>query len=180
MLDLHNSGNHSRNIFWAILRPEDQTSRNAANASKTNQGSAAEGTFPLSTDIVGLIGHASRDVCIGTSHDKEDAKVSNSVVAVEAHYRETNKGHDRVEDQDWRPSVILVAYPGRGKHENASESIWRSDQALRCANAESHAVTKYNGKKIGNGVCNGSQTSKRIVSISNRRLQHRRGSSRTH
>src|ERR1700759_4378342 len=72
-------------------RPEYQTSSNATNAAEANKRRTTESTFPLSTDVVCLVSHRSRNIRVCSSSGKENTKVAHGRAFVEPHDRETNE-----------------------------------------------------------------------------------------
>lgn len=50
----HDDRPHAWSIAWRVLAPEDQRARDAADTAESHERSAAEGTFPLSSDVVRL------------------------------------------------------------------------------------------------------------------------------
>src|SRR5688572_33400767 len=59
---------------WGVLGAEDKTARNTTDTTESNKSGTAERTLPLSANVVGLEGHDSGDVGVGTGCDEEDAK----------------------------------------------------------------------------------------------------------
>lgn len=103
---------NTRYVCRRILRPEHKTTCDATDAAKANQRGAAEGTLPLTADVVGLVGHDGGNVCVGASGDEEDAKVGNSVAGVVAQDGKADNAEKGVKGKDWRTHVVAVADPG--------------------------------------------------------------------
>ncbi|KAL8809914.1 MAG: hypothetical protein Q9200_003015, partial [Gallowayella weberi] len=110
---------------------EDSTANDAAQGSCADERSAAERTFPLASDVVRLVRQHARDVGVGSSGGKEDAKVPSAIVAVcPAHDGETNDAKHGVECNTEAPLAVLVSEPSSQDHHNASENIGGSNEAL--------------------------------------------------
>lgn len=62
--------------------PKNQTPRNTADAAKSDKRGTAEGPLPLSSYVVGLISHESRDVGISPRGGKEHAEVADRAARV--------------------------------------------------------------------------------------------------
>jgi hypothetical protein len=51
--------------------------------------------------------------------------------------------------------VVLVTSPSKGHHDEGSEDVRWSDEAVGCGGAESHSVLQNDGQEVRDGVCNG-------------------------
>jgi hypothetical protein len=103
-------------IRRSVLASKHQTPRNSSNTSETNQAGAGERSLPLTHDVVGLECEDGRDVGVDTHRGKEDAKIADFVVMVEAHQRKADQRNYRVKEHAWTPEMVLVADPGFGVH----------------------------------------------------------------
>jgi len=81
----------TRTVRWCIFCSEHQAASNATDSSKTNKRSTAESPLPLTTNVVCLIGHACRNVCVGTGGHEENAKVLYSMVFSVTLYHVSNQ-----------------------------------------------------------------------------------------
>ena len=115
---IHNAAHHSVNILRSILRSEDEASRNASDASKTSKCSAAECSFPLSSDVVRLVCHSGRYICVGSSCCDKDPKVSRGSICGEAQHGKADESNQAIEPENWRSHTVLIADPGRPVHED--------------------------------------------------------------
>lgn len=149
-----NAGVDTWVVVRRVLAPEHQTTRNTTDTAKADQSRTAEGTLPLPSDVVGLVRHGGRHVRVRSGAGKEDTKVSDANILVEPHQRETDEDENHVEDNDRSTKVPLITSPASKEHNDTGEDIWRSDQALSCANAVAHTITEDDGKEIGEGVRN--------------------------
>ena len=134
------------------MTAEDQGSGNTSDAAETDEAGGAEGSFPLTTDVVGLVGHDGRDVCVDPGCDEEDTEVAHRVLLGETHERETDEGQDTVEDDDGASDVVFVADPGGAEHDDTGERVRWGDQALRGGNAEAHPIPQDDGQEVCNGI----------------------------
>jgi hypothetical protein len=137
------------------LLPEDETTSNTTNTTHTNERRGAESAFPLSTDVVRLVGHGGGDVAVCASRGEEDAKVAHGGVLVEAHERQADEAQQHVEQNDGAAHVVLVTEVAGGVHDDAGEGVGRRDEALRCADGEAHIGLEDDGQEVGEGVGDG-------------------------
>jgi len=56
---------NARVVGWLVLRAEDKGASNATDASESDHCGGAEGTLPVATDVVGLVGHACWNAALG-------------------------------------------------------------------------------------------------------------------
>ena len=138
-----------------ILLAEDQGASNTADTTEGDKGSGAEGTLPLTADVVGLVRHGSRNVGVGASSDQENAKVADLGARREAHDGDTNDGQQGVSGDDGAADLVLVADPGAGEHDEAGEGIGGSDEALGLGDVEAHAAVQDDGQEEGQRVGDG-------------------------
>jgi hypothetical protein len=96
-------------IARGILLSEHQGPDNATHASETDERRTAECTFPVSSNVVSLIGHARGDVGVGSGADEEDAEVADADVVGPADERETGDCDDGVDDDYGTAGLVLVA-----------------------------------------------------------------------
>lgn len=138
-----------------VLLAEHQTSRNTAKTTKADESSAAEGSLPLAADVVGLEGHDSWDVAVGTGGDEEDAEVADVGISSPAHDGESDEAEEHVEEDHGTSDVILVADPGSREHDDTSKGIGRRNETLSCSNAETHVSDENDGEGVSKGVADG-------------------------
>ena len=60
--------------------------------------------------------------------------------------------------------MVLVSNPGSPEHDNARESERRRDKALRCSEAESHALAQDDGKEVCDSVRDSRDTAEEFIS----------------
>ena len=137
---------------YRVLRAEDETASDASDTAKTCQRRAAESSFPLSTNVVGLVGHRSRDIRIGARSGEENTEISDGTVLREAQNWEANQSDGAVEDNHGCSHPILVAEPGGAVHQDDCHHVRWSAEGLRCSEAEAEGVVQDDGKEEGEGV----------------------------
>jgi len=71
------------------------------------------------------------------------------------HHRQANQCKNAVGNDPWRSDVVLVTSPGEAVHDEASEDVWRRDEAVGCSWAEAHAVFEDDREEVGDSVGNG-------------------------
>lgn len=156
--NLPNSRVYPRPITRCILFSENKTTRNTTDPTESHQRSTGERPSPLSADIVSLVRQASRDICIRPGDAEENAHIAHGVRFGEAHHWESDNAEHGVENQNQASLVVSVTDPGCAEHNDAGEPVWGSDEALRLADAESHAVVQDYGEEVCDGVGDGCQT----------------------
>ena len=67
----------------------------------------------------------------------------------------TQQAETSVEDDEWRANMPLITKPCEAEHDDSSKHVWRSDQALRCTDTETHAFVQNDGKKVCNCISAG-------------------------
>lgn len=77
--DSRNSGANPWYISWLILWSENRSSTDPSDSTKRYKQSTGQCSFPLSSDIVRLVGQRSRNVGIRASCDQEDAEVAGPI-----------------------------------------------------------------------------------------------------
>lgn len=65
-------------VVWTILRAEYQRTRDPANPAEADHGRGAESSLPMTTDVIGLVGHACRNATLCTRADEEGTEVSDT------------------------------------------------------------------------------------------------------
>lgn len=101
-------GRHTRDVCWRIFTAENGGTHNTTWSSAvslmreadgglrnmvltdstcTHQCGGAKGPFPLTADVVGLVGHNARHVGVGTGRGQKDTKVPDCAVGVKADNR---------------------------------------------------------------------------------------------
>lgn len=76
-------------------------------------------------------------------------------VLVESHNRNSNDTQDHVEKDDWPTKVVLITKPTSSVHDNCGQCIGRGDEALRCADRESHVLCQNDWQEIGKCIRDG-------------------------
>lgn len=132
--------------------PEYQTSCNTTDASKANKRGAGKSTLPLSTNVVGLVTHCCRDVCVGTGRDEENTKVAGAGVAGKPHDWQADDAQEHVEGDDRSTNPEVISSITSGIHDQSAEDVWRGDEALRGSNAESHIYAEDDGKEVSQSI----------------------------
>lgn len=138
-----------------VLLTEHQTACNAAKTAKTDESSAAESSLPLAADVVGLEGHGSWDVAVGTGGDEEDTEVADVGTLGPAHDGESDEAEKHVEEDHGASDVILVADPASCEHDDTSKGIRRRNETLSCSDAETHVSDEDDGEGVSKGVADG-------------------------
>lgn len=135
-----------------VLLAEHQTTRNTAKTTKADKSGAAESSLPLAADVVGLEGHDSWDVAVGTGGDEEDAEVADVGIRSPAHDGESDEAEKHVEEDHGASDVILVTDPGSREHDNTSKGIRRRNETLSCSDTEAHVSDEDDGEGVSKGV----------------------------
>ena len=143
----HHRGNYARHIIRRVLASKDKTTSNATNATKTRQSRRAKSPLPLSTNIIRLIRHCSRDIRVRARGGEEHAKVAHAGVGVEAHDGQADDGDEGVDDDDGAAHAVPVANPGHAEHEDCGEDVGGCDEALGGGHAEAHVVAEDDGEE---------------------------------
>lgn len=138
-----------------VLLAEHQTARNTAKTTKADESSAAESSLPLTADVVGLEGHGSWDVAVGTGGDEEDTEVADVRTLGPAHDGESDEAEKHVEEDHGASDVILVADPSSCEHDDTSKGIGRRNETLSCSDAETHVSDEDDGEGVSKGVADG-------------------------
>jgi hypothetical protein len=74
------AGQDSWTIIGRVLGAEDTGANDTSDCTTTNEGSGCECSFPLTTNIVGLVSKEGRAVGIRSNGGQENAEVANSVI----------------------------------------------------------------------------------------------------
>lgn len=155
----HSAGNASVHAGLvagkSILLAEDERADNATDASEADEGSAAEGSLPLAADVVGLEGHDSGDVCVGSGGDEEDAKVADGRVRVPAHDGQADEAEDHHADDDGAADLVLVAEVAAEEDEEAGDRVGGCNETLGREGLKLEGVDEDQGQRVGQSVADG-------------------------
>lgn len=132
----------SRHIVRSVFSPEDQRSRDTSNSYResativpsqdlarltadASQAGGAKRSPPLSSDIVCLVGHDSRNGRIGSRDRDEYTDILRPWICSEPHNGYADQRYDAQEAKNRTSCSILVAVPGSTIHQNARCGIRR-------------------------------------------------------
>lgn len=141
-----------------VLLAKQQTTRDSTDAAKPDQGRAAEGPRPLSTDVVRLVRHARGDIRIAPGHGQEHARVAGDIALRKSHHRQPDDAQQGIRDEERPSHVEPVTHPGAGVHDNAGQHVGWGDETLRGAHPEAQAFHEDDGEEVGDCVGDCSQT----------------------
>jgi len=128
-------------VPWCVNWPEYTCPNDPTNSSTADEGRRRECSFPLSTNVVGLVGQESRAICVGGYGGKEDAEITNSVVLVVAQESEPKdtyallelwlkeknmqkvRTNGSIENDDGATQMPPISKVCLDKHDNGSSTI---------------------------------------------------------
>lgn len=152
-----NAGPHARLVSrQLVLLTEHQATSDTAESTESDKSGAAESSLPLTTDVVGLERHGSRDVAVGAGSDEEDTKVSNIGALGPAHNGKSDEAKQHVEENAGASDVVLVTDPSCREHDDTGKGVRRSNETLSSSDAEAHVADEKDGQGVGEGVADGS------------------------
>ena len=144
--------NDTRNVIRPILAPENQTASDAANTAEAGKRRTAERSLPLTTDVVCLICHTSRNVGVDTSDSNKDTEIFDPTVVCEGHDGQTNQRDCRVADQNDSTDTVAVTDPGGGEHHDRRKGVRWCDETLRRRDTVPKIISQDNGKEEGERI----------------------------
>lgn len=151
-----NAGPHARLVSrHLILLTEHQATGNTTETTKANKSGTAESSLPLTSDVVGLEGHGSWDVAVGTGSDEEDTEVANVGALSPTHDGKSDEAEHHVEENAGTSDVVLVTNPSSSEHDDTGEGVRRGNQTLSSSNAETHVSNEKNRQSISKSVADG-------------------------
>lgn len=125
MINLRDCSPDTGYICRRILGSKYQTARDAPDTSKANESSAGQGSGPLATDVIGLIRHGRRDICIRSGRCEEHPGVAEGAALAESHHGQPDERNERVECNDGCADTVFIRDVGRGVHYYGGEGVGR-------------------------------------------------------
>jgi hypothetical protein len=139
----------------SVLCPENSSANDSTKPTGAHKSRGAQGTLPLTANIVRLPREHARHVGVGSSSSEEDAKVAHAYIAAEADHGKADQCQDAVSDDTGAAKAVVISCPSEADHDEGGEDVRGRNQAVGCCRAKPHTVLQNDGQEVGNGVCHG-------------------------